>query len=64
MRIDEARHLGIRVGLALHDMTPVAGEVAAGDEQRLALAPGTLHRLAVADVVPVHRVVAVHGQVG
>ena len=44
--------------LALHDVAPVAGRVADGEEDRLVLGPGALEGF-LAPGIPVHRVVGV-----
>ncbi len=52
----------VTVGLALHDMTPVAGEIANGNEQRFVFAPSARKGIGV-PFLPMDRIVAVHGQI-
>ena len=62
-RVHERGRGGVFEGLALHDVTPVAGGVSDRQEDGFVIVPGARERL-LAPRVPVHRVVRVLEEVG
>mgnify|MGYP006961791839 CR=1 FL=1 len=61
--IHDPRSLLVLEGFPLHDVAPVAGRVADGDEDRPVLASGSIQRLA-APGIPVHGIVRMLQEVG
>jgi len=61
--VDEARDLEVLEGLALHDVTPVAGRVAHAEQHRAVVAARALEG-GVTPREPVHRVVGMLEEVG